>query len=101
MALEDAHVLSSLVGRCIAICDLSATFKTYDFSRIPKTTKVMAASCGQGNLLCFEDPYAGNDLEKVAELLNWDRRMWLWDFDVDGNCKEALEKFEEERASSI
>jgi len=56
----------------------------------------MAASRRQGELLCFEDPDAGRDLKKVAELLNWDRRMWLWDFDVDGNCKEALENLRRE-----
>jgi salicylate hydroxylase len=59
----------------------------------------MAASRGQGNLVCFEDPDGGSDQEKVAELINWDRRMWLWDYDVDGNGKQALGRFEEEKGS--
>ncbi|KAE9375639.1 FAD/NAD(P)-binding domain-containing protein [Stipitochalara longipes BDJ] len=95
IALEDAHVLSSLLGRCTSTFNLSAAFKAYDYVRVPRTTRVMAASRGQGNVLCFEDPDAGSDLNKVAEFLNWDRRLWLWDFDVDEHCKQALKKFEE------
>jgi hypothetical protein len=68
--LEDAHVLSSLLGRCTSTSELLAAFRVFDYAGVPRTTRVMAASRGQGNLVCFEGPDAGSDLEKVAELIN-------------------------------
>lgn len=100
MSIEDAYVLSSLLGRCTSRFDLSAAFKAYDYVRVPRTCRVITASREQGNLPCFESPEAGSDLEKVAEPLNWDRRLWLWELDVEGHCEKALEKFEKERSAS-
>jgi salicylate hydroxylase len=97
MSIEDAYILSGLLGHCASASDLSVAFKAYDYVRVPRTCKVIAASREQGNLLCFESSEARSDLNQIAERLNWDRRLWMWDLDVEGHCKEALEKFEEER----
>jgi 2-polyprenyl-6-methoxyphenol hydroxylase-like FAD-dependent oxidoreductase len=72
ISLEDAYVLSSLLGKCTTQSDLAAAFKAYDYSRVPRGCRIIAASREQGNLLCFESPEAGDNLEKVAERLDWD-----------------------------
>jgi salicylate hydroxylase len=97
ISIEDAYILSSLVGKCVTLSDLAAAFKAYDYSRVPRGCRVIAASCEQGKLLCFESPGAGDDLEKVAERLDWDKRMWMWDFDIEANGKEALGKLRKGR----
>jgi len=95
--MRNACILSSLLGHCTSTSGISAAFKAYDFVRIPRTCKVITLSREQGKLLCFESPEAGSDLEKIAERLDWDRRLWMWDLDVETHFQEALEKFEEER----
>lgn len=101
MSVEDAYILSSLLGHCTSTLDISAAFKAYDFVRIPRTCKVITASREQGNLLCFESPEAGSDLEKIAERLDCDRRLWMWDLDVEAHFQAALGKFEEERCVGL
>lgn len=93
MAIEDAYVLSSLLGSCTSPSDLSSAFKAYDYVRVTRACRMITASREQGNLLCFENPDAGSDLQKVAELLDWDKRLWIWDLDVSAHCKETLKKF--------
>jgi salicylate hydroxylase len=95
ISLEDAYILSILLGKCITLSNLVAAFKACDYSGVPRGCRVIAASREQGKLLCFESPEAGDDLEKATERLDWDKRMWMWDFDIEANGKEALEKFEE------
>jgi len=46
--------------------------------------------------MCFESPEAGSDLKKIAERLDREKRLWMWNLDVEGHCTEAQGKLEEE-----
>jgi salicylate hydroxylase len=63
---------------------------------MPRTYKVNVTSREQGNILYFESPEAGSDLKKIAERLDREKRLWMWNLNVEGRCKEAQDKFEEE-----
>jgi len=94
--IEDAYVPSSLLGHCSSSSDPPAAFKAYDCVRMPRTYKVSVTSREQGNILCFESPEAGSDLKKIAERLDREKRLWMWNLDVEGDCTEAQGKFGEE-----
>ncbi len=92
MAIEDAYFLSSLLGHCSSTADIPAIFKTYDTLRVDRTCNIVAASRLQGQLVDFEIPEIGDDLEKVADQLDGEKRRWLWDIDLEGQLNEALKK---------
>lgn len=96
MALEDAYVLSNLLGGCSSTEDLIPAFESYDSVRVPRTMRVTAASFKQGKVLDLEGDGIGDDLEKLAANLNTDVR-WIWDEDLEAHLGKAKEKFEEVR----
>jgi len=101
MSVEDAHILSRLLGNCISTSDISAAFKACEFVRGQRACKFITASRQQGNLLCFESPEAGSDPKKVAERWDWNRRLWMWDLDVEAHYQEAMGKFEDEKSVDL
>jgi salicylate hydroxylase len=46
--LEDAYVLSNLLGKCISTGDIEKAFDAYDFVRVPRALRVTAMSREQG-----------------------------------------------------
>lgn len=96
MALEDAYVLSNLLGECTSTADLIPAFEAYDSVRVPRTMGVTAASLKQGKVLDLEGDGIGDDLEKLAANLNIDVR-WIWDEDLEAHLAKAKEKLEEVR----
>jgi len=95
--IEDAYTLSSLLGHCSFSSDPPAAFEAHDYVRMPRTYKVIVTSREQGNILSFESPEAESDPKKIAERLDREKRLWMWNLDVEGHCKEAQGKFEEGR----
>lgn len=97
MAVEDAYVLSNLLGKCKSAKDLAAALKAYDHVRVPRALRLTSMSREQGKLLDMEGDGLGDDLEKIADALQT-RVRWIWDVDLVAHLEEAVVKFEEERA---
>lgn len=98
MALEDAYVLSNLLGEAKSVQDIKTVFEAYDFVRVPRALRVTAMSLEQGKILDMEGTGVGDDLKLLAEKLNTQVR-WIWDVDLEAHLAEAMEKFEEFRQS--
>jgi salicylate hydroxylase len=97
MALEDAYVLSNLLGACTSSADLEKAFDAYDFVRVPRALKVTSMSLEQGNTLDMEAEGSMDDLGKIAERLEREVR-WIWDEDLVAHLGEAREKFEKDKS---
>lgn len=93
MALEDAYVLSNLLGKCSSILQIEKAFEAYDYVRVPRANRVVALSREQGKTLDMEGDGLGDDLEKLAESLNT-RVRWIWNEDLEAHLATAMEKFE-------
>lgn len=100
MAVEDAYVLSNLLGKCTSPKDLSAAFKAYDHVRVPRTMRLTNMSREQGKLLDMEGDGLGDDLEKIAAALQT-RVRWIWDVDLEAHLEEAVAKFNEEKSEGF
>jgi salicylate hydroxylase len=99
MALEDAYVLSNVLGKCTSTADIPAALTAYESVRLPRALRVTAMSLEQGKLLDMEAEGLGDDLEKIAEALNT-RVRWIWNMDLEAHLAEAVEKFDSERRST-
>lgn len=94
VAVEDAAVLSRLLG-ALEHPDpsaLAAAFKTYDAVRLTRTQKLVTASRDAALLYEFQKPGILDDMEKVKADLQ-ERYKWLWEFDMEQHCQQAVRKF--------
>ncbi|KAJ6115945.1 hypothetical protein N7523_006362 [Penicillium sp. IBT 18751x] len=92
-AIEDAHVLSELIGdsRVKAAEDVTAAFKAYDEIRRPRSQRVVTSSKENAYLLCLCMDGVGDDEAKLKTTFQ-QRLHWLWDLDVKGQVDLAREK---------
>lgn len=88
MALEDAYVLSDLLGSVRTVEGIEAAFRVYDAVRRPRTQKVVTTSRAAGQLYDFEGVGIGDDEEKIRENLE-NRYRWIWDEDLEVHLNEA------------
>ncbi|KAG9228987.1 putative salicylate hydroxylase [Amylocarpus encephaloides] len=96
MALEDAYVLSNLLGQCKTTADLVPAFDGYDSVRVPRALKVISMSHEQGKTLDMDGEGSGDDLEKIAARLETEVR-WIWDEDLERHLATAIANFEQKR----
>ena len=88
MALEDAYVLSSLLGQAEDSASVELAFDTCDAVRRGRTQKLVTTSREAGQLWDLELASVGDDLEKLKE--NIDVRMrWIWEEDLDAEIVEG------------
>lgn len=100
MALEDAYVLLSLLGRVRAAEELEMAFEAYDHVRRPRDMKLVETSRACGEVYEFLGPDTGDDVRKIDE--NLSRRYdWIWEEDVAGECTRAMEMFETLRKEGV
>ncbi|CAG8960503.1 hypothetical protein HYFRA_00008223 [Hymenoscyphus fraxineus] len=93
MAIEDAYVLSNLLGECTSTADLVTAFEAYDSVRVPRTMRVTSASHEQGKVLDLEGDDIGDDMEKLAARLNTAVR-WIWYEDMEAHLATAKQKID-------
>lgn len=87
-AIEDAYILTSLLGKCSSIAELEKAFKAYDEIRRPRSQKVVTTSRSLGEIYEFENQEIGEDLAKLASTLDgWLR--WIWEEDLVDELKRA------------
>ena len=98
MALEDAYILSSLLGRLVSQPgtgeqpspqEISAALDAYDHVRRPRTQRLVETSRLAGELYEFQGATEGDDPDKVAENLNA-RYKWIWNKDLKQDLEEAF-----------
>ena len=88
MAMEDAMVLSGLLGEIHESLDIEKAFKAYDHVRRPRTQKLVSTSYDAGLLYDYEAEGIGNDLNKLGQNLE-ERYKWIWDVDLVEHLEEA------------
>lgn len=87
-AIEDALVLSNLLGKVKSVNEIEKAFYAYDAVRRPRSQRVVTTSREAAALYEFEDETLGTDLEKVRERL-MERYNWIWDEDLSRQLKAA------------
>jgi salicylate hydroxylase len=91
MAIEDAAVLSSLLGH-IKQPDrsiLGKLFEAYDQLRRPRSQKLVTTSRDAGQLYDFQKDGVLDDPQKLKSDIE-ERLRWIWEIDVEAHCAEAV-----------
>ncbi|KAL3448200.1 hypothetical protein BJX65DRAFT_276075 [Aspergillus insuetus] len=88
MAIEDAFVLSRLLGHVREKSQLEAVFKAYDAVRRPRTQRLVETSRDAGYLYQFQKPGVGDNVEALRADLDG-RMRWVWDIDLMEHLREA------------
>ncbi|KAH0492024.1 hypothetical protein TgHK011_003421 [Trichoderma gracile] len=88
-ALEDAHILSRILGECRSPSDLLAAFTAYETVRMPRAKFVQYHGRRQGELLDLQRPDVGDDLEKLKAVIDVPIRE-IWNCDLNAELDKAL-----------
>ena len=101
MALEDAYVLSHLLGAVRASSPSSAAahiesaFRAFDHVRRPRTQRLVSTSREAGRLYELEAEGVGDDVEKFKANLEG-RFRWIWEEDLEKHLEVAMGLLKEE-----
>lgn len=95
-ALEDAHILSCLLGDCTSALDISAAFAGYESVRRPRTRFVQVYGRRQGEMLDMELEGIGNDLEKLGQVIDVPVRE-IWNCDLENELMKARQHMSKQR----
>ncbi|EKD19231.1 mannitol 1-phosphate dehydrogenase [Drepanopeziza brunnea f. sp. 'multigermtubi' MB_m1] len=87
-AIEDAFVMSNLLGQVKSVDEIEKAFYAYDAVRRPRSQKVVTTSREAAALYEFEDESMGTDLEKIRKRL-LERYDWIWNEDLPQQLKKA------------
>jgi salicylate hydroxylase len=87
-AIEDAFVLSNLLGKINSSADIEKAFEAYDAVRRPRSQKVVTSSRDAASIYEFENVELGGDLDKIKERLE-KRYDWIWKEDLHAQLKRA------------
>lgn len=88
-ALEDAYILSRVLGVCRSPSDLLAAFTAYESVRMPRAKFVQIHGRRQGELLDLQRPDVGDDLEKLKAVIDVPIRE-IWNCDLAAELEKAL-----------
>jgi salicylate hydroxylase len=80
-AIEDAFVLSNLLGKVESKEGIEQAFKAYDAIRRPRSQKVVTTSREAAELYEFENKAASSNLDLMKEKLET-RCKWIWEEDL-------------------
>ena len=86
MAIEDAYILSSLLGEVEHASEIENAFRAYDLVRRPRTQRLVEGSSQQGRLYDLE--LVGDDQVRIAKELAT-RVRWVWEHDFTRELDEA------------
>jgi salicylate hydroxylase len=90
--LEDALILSRLLGQVNETSQLASAFQVYDAIRRPRAQAVVRTSQEAGDLYSFSHPEIGADMDKIVE--NFQQRfLWIWEHDLEGDVRLAEQHF--------
>ena len=94
MAMEDAYILSGLLGLVKDPSTLEAAFAAYDHVRRPRTQKLVTTSREAYDVYSLKPGIPGTDLGKIVEDLQ-DRWTWIWTIDLEEHLTDAKRYFDE------
>jgi salicylate hydroxylase len=110
-AIEDAMVLSYLLGKCLdpaKVCTykypqkpqriIPLALQAYDAVRRFRSQKVVVTSREMGNIISGAEPNTGLDIEKMRQRLDG-REDWIWRDDTWKQVEDGLLMFEALRAA--
>ncbi|OKL60059.1 hypothetical protein UA08_04735 [Talaromyces atroroseus] len=89
--IEDALVMSHLLGLIQHRKHVPYAFKVYDALRRPRAQKVVQTSQELGKIYTLTSPEL-TDMDSIVENLNH-RFLWIWEHDIEGDLKTATEQF--------
>ncbi|KAM3069355.1 hypothetical protein ACMFMG_005461 [Clarireedia jacksonii] len=92
--LEDALILSKVLGLVSNPCQVDAAFQVYDAIRRPRAQAVVQESYEVGTAYYLVHPDFSDDLQKITDEAN-SRLPKIWWYDLDGDVKKAEESFRE------
>lgn len=98
-ALEDAHILSHILGACRSKDDLLSAFAAYESVRRPRTKFVQYYGRRQGELLDLHWPGVEDDLDKLREIIDGPIRE-IWNCDLEAELEKAKAKMADLLAAS-
>jgi salicylate hydroxylase len=87
-AMEDAHILSTLIGSARESGDLEEIFKAYDTVRRSRTQNLVIKSRQAGKAYEF----VGQGIDDEFEALRRDAQFkyrWIWEIDLEKQLKQA------------
>lgn len=87
-AIEDAYVLSSLMGDVGTPKEAAYAFQAYDKIRRPRSQQVCKTSRDMGELVALRLPGIEDNVELLKENIEW-RMDWMWHRDVEGELNES------------
>lgn len=88
-AIEDALILSTVLGSCMTKEDISRAFVVYDALRRPRRSNVAQSSMWAAKLLTGRLPEVGLNMERIAEKLpSWGSN--IYNYDLAAAQQEAL-----------
>lgn len=73
---------------------IEAAFQAYDEVRRPRAQEQVRTTDECGEVYNLSDPVAGDDIVTVVKNLNG-RFKWIWEHDLEGDCKIVEERFSE------
>jgi salicylate hydroxylase len=91
-ALEDAAVLSHMLGLVTAPSEIPLAFKAYDGVRRPRAQKVVTTSLECGRVYALMSEETGDDREKIVKNLR-QRWQWIWGHDLSVDVRKAEDEF--------
>ncbi len=89
MALEDAYVMSNLLGAIQKSSDIESAFRAFDAVRRPRTQKLVTTSREMGEVYELEAEGVMDDVDKLRENLAT-RFRWIWEEDLEEELAEAM-----------
>lgn len=88
-AIEDAFILSNLLGQIASAKDIPKAFHAYDEVRRPRSQKVVTTSRQAAGIYEFESEEVGFDLERAKVCLE-ERLAWIWEEDLQEQLERAV-----------
>lgn len=88
MAIEDAYVLSSLIGASDGPIGIEKAFKAYDAVRRERTQRLVSTSREMGHIWELEIEKYGGDWQKFIEDVDT-RFLWIWKEDLKAEVAEG------------
>lgn len=89
MAVEDALILSRLLGSVQLNSEIESAFHAFDAVRRHRTQKIVTTSRACGDLNQFEAEGVGDDLVAYRANVN-SRFWWIWDENLEAHLAEAM-----------
>ena len=89
MALEDAYILSSVLGAVDDELGIEHAFRAFDHVRRPRAQKLVKTSRECGVVVDCEDEEVGDDVEKFRENM-LTRYHWIWEKRLEDDLEEAM-----------